>query len=147
MSNITKIVPKRDVSYYRQRFKNRVFAKLSSFVADQSAEQKLSKKDIAARLGKDPALITRWLTQPSNLTLDTISDILLALEAEPDPPEMVLFKDRRPANYIHPLVAQILNVPERKVKPKIVSTSELEATWPSTEDKKPFHVYTITTSG
>ena len=42
----------------------------------------MSRKDIAAKLRKDPAQITRWLSSPTNLTLDTISDLLLACGAE-----------------------------------------------------------------
>src|SRR5208282_3088978 len=39
----------------------------------------VTKKELAIRLGKDPAQITRWLSAPSNFELDTLSDILLAM--------------------------------------------------------------------
>src|SRR5260370_379049 len=100
----------RDISYYRQRYRNRVFSKLVSFITEQAQRGHVSKKDIAERLDKDPGLISRVLSQPSNLTLDTISDLLLAFDAEAEPPEIILFKDRRPSNYIHPLIARVLNV-------------------------------------
>ena len=92
----------RDISYYRQRYKNRVFSKIVSFVAEQAQREQMTKKDIAEKLNKDPALISRWLSQPSNLTLDTISDLLLALDAEAEPPEIMLFKDKPAPNYMNP---------------------------------------------
>jgi transcriptional regulator with XRE-family HTH domain len=85
----------RDVAYYTQRYRNRVFSKIVSFVAEQCELNEITKKDIAERLGKDPGLISSWLSQPSNLTLDIISEILLALDAEAEPPDIVLFRDRK----------------------------------------------------
>jgi ribosome-binding protein aMBF1 (putative translation factor) len=40
----------------------------------------LSKAEIAKRLKKRPEQITRWLSSPCNLELDTLSDLALALE-------------------------------------------------------------------
>jgi len=112
MKSSTRNEPKttRDLAYYRQRYRNRVFSKLVSFIAEQSERKKLTKKDIAERLNKDPGQISRLLNQPGNLTLDTISDLLLAFDAEAEPPEIILFEDRRPPNYMHPLIARALNV-------------------------------------
>lgn len=112
MKSSTKSEPKsiRDMAYYQQRYRNRVFMKLVSWVNDQAQKQHLTQKDIAERIRKDPAIISRLLNNPTNLTLDTISDILLAFDAEAEPPEIVLFQDRRPANYIHPLMARALKV-------------------------------------
>lgn len=101
----------RDIAYYSQRFRNRVYAKLIAFISQECEKQGLNKKDLAERLGKDPALITRWLTQPSNLTLDTISSLLLSVDAEAEPPEIVKFADRRAPNYVHPLILKALGKP------------------------------------
>ena len=104
-----KAVSARDLYYYRRRFKNRTFARLASFFAQQAELTGITKKDIAERLNKDPAQITRWLAGPSNLTLDTLSDLLLAMEAEADPPPIVKFVDRAQPNYVHPLIASVTN--------------------------------------
>ncbi len=45
----------------------------------------LTRSKLAKRLGKRPEQITRWLAAPGNLTLDTISDLLLTMNAEIDP--------------------------------------------------------------
>jgi transcriptional regulator with XRE-family HTH domain len=112
MASSTKNARKsvRDIAYYRQRFKNRVHSKLVSFLTKCAQEDEITQKDIAERLDRDPGQISRWLREPSNLTLDTISDLLLAVDADADPPEMVRFKDRAPANYVHPLIARVLNI-------------------------------------
>lgn len=133
MSNTTKNEAKslRDISYYSQRYRNRVFSKLVSFIAEQCKDGGITKKDIAERLNKDPALISRWLSQPSNLTLDTISELLVAFDAEAEPPEIVLFKDRREPNFIHPLMARVLNRSGGASVFKPSSVGEANVTLPS----------------
>lgn len=114
----TSIKRERDIHYYRQRFKNRVYEKLVSFFAKEAERTGVTKKDIASRLKKDPAQVTRWLASPGNLTLDTISDLLLALDAEVEPITIVRFADRRPANYAHPLVSRIVQAGALNVVPR-----------------------------
>jgi hypothetical protein len=112
MKSSIKTDPKsiRDIAYYQQRYRNRVFYALVAWVSEQAQNQNLTQKDIAGRIRKDPAVISRLLNNPSNLTLDTISDVLLAFDAEAEPPEIVFFRDRRPPNYIHPLMVKALNI-------------------------------------
>ena len=98
----------REIFYYRQRFKNRVFNRLSSFFAQESERSGITKREIAERLGKDPAQITRWLSGPGNVTIDTLSDLLFAMGAEPEPPQIVRFADRPKPNYVDPLIAEIM---------------------------------------
>ncbi len=116
MESSTKPDPKpiRDIAYYQQRYRNRVFSKIASFVTDQCQSRKLTQKDVAERIRKDPAALSRILRGPSNLTLDTISDILLAFDAEAEPPEIIQFKDRSVANFMHPLVARALDIQPAK---------------------------------
>jgi len=44
----------------------------------------LSRADIAKRLAKRPEQITRWLGSPGNWTLETVSNLLLALGQIPE---------------------------------------------------------------
>jgi hypothetical protein len=103
MENTSKpnSIKKRDVAYYRQRQKNRVFTELVKFFAEEAERRQITKKDLATALARDPAQITRWLSAPSNFELDTLSDILLALGAEMDH-RIVRFDDRPKPNYAHP---------------------------------------------
>lgn len=83
----------REIFYFRQRQKNRFFQSIVAHFAEQAEENGLTKRHIASLLDKDPAQITRWLSAPGNLTLDTISDLLLAMNAELDA-RIVPFDDK-----------------------------------------------------
>lgn len=108
----------RDVAYYRKRYQNRVFANLVAFVTAEAQRDELTKKDIAERMGKDPGSLSRLLSQPSNLTLDTITDFALAFDAEAEPPEFVKFSDRTQPNYVHPLIARAVHSEAFEKKPR-----------------------------
>lgn len=73
-----------DIYYYRQRHKNRVHSIVVQLFSKLVEKDGLTKAAIAYRLGKSPAQITRWFSGPSNWTLDTVSDLLLAMGAELD---------------------------------------------------------------
>ena len=67
--------------YFQERLKNRFF----EFLLTRFLEQQklgLTKAKLARRIGKTPDAVNRWLAAPSNLTLDTISDLLLGISAE-----------------------------------------------------------------
>jgi len=68
-------------SYFQERLRIRVFNfLLEKFIAAQA--KGLNKALLAKRIGKTPDVVNRWLGQPSNLTIDTISDLLLGIAAE-----------------------------------------------------------------
>lgn len=105
MGNTSKpALKRRDRAYYQQRQRNRVFAALVEFFAEEAENGRITKKGLADALGKDPSQISRWLSVPSNLELDTISDVLLAMGAEMDHC-IVRLNERPGANYVHPLIA------------------------------------------
>src|SRR4030088_13023 len=105
MENTSKLNPmkRRDVAYYRQRQKNNVFTALVEFFAEEAQRRGVTKKQLAETLSKNPSQITRWLSAPSNFELDTLSDLLLVLDAEMDY-RIVRFADRLKPNYVHPLM-------------------------------------------
>jgi hypothetical protein len=68
-------------AYFQQRLRIRIFNfLLEKFVKAQG--NGLNKALLAKRIGKTPDVVNRWLGQPSNLTIDTISDLLLGISAE-----------------------------------------------------------------
>ena len=85
MDNISKIsrLTDREIYYFRERNRNKIFQSVIAHFANEAASG-LTKRELAKRLGKDPAQITRWFSGPSNWTLDTISDLLLAMSSELD---------------------------------------------------------------
>lgn len=115
MENISKPRPftERDQAYHRQRYKNRMFSEIVRLFAEEAERNGITKRDLAEWLRRDPAQITRWLNAPSNLTLETISDILLALGAEEDP-TVRRFLEKSIANYAHPLIERAIDAAPRK---------------------------------
>ncbi|MFZ5674164.1 MAG: helix-turn-helix domain-containing protein [Pseudomonadota bacterium] len=110
MANILKdkAIPERDLHYYRQRLKNRIHSDIAGLFNDEAERKGLTKKDIAERLSRDPGQITRWLTTPTNLTLETISDLLLAMDADLET-RALPFDHVLPANEVHPLIAKVID--------------------------------------
>lgn len=129
MENTSKTEPlsKRDLYYYRRRFLNRVFSELAKYFSDEAEKNGATKSKIAKRLDVDPSQITRWFSGPSNLTLESISDILLALDAEAEPFKIVPFRERTNPNYAHPVIAQVLSLPQKNRLHSVISTGD-EAT-------------------
>lgn len=107
----------RDIIYFRHRLRNRMFSVLVSFFEKEAKTRGVTKKDIAAKLSRDPSQVTRWLSTPANMTLDSISDILFALDAEMKTPEVLRFMDQRGTNFVHPLVAAVQNKTEKRPTP------------------------------
>ena len=105
---------------------------------------------MAERMGKDPAVLTRLLSHPSNMTLDTISDILLALDAEAEPPVITKFKDKAAPNYIHPLVAKALKTkipsPTKLVAEGLAETAVITVPFvPSSSNNPPVYSFRVST--
>jgi hypothetical protein len=132
---------RRDIAYYRRRQQNNVFVALTKFFADEAAKDAISKKALAERLGKDPSQITRWLSAPSNFELDTISDILLAMDAEMEH-RIVRFSEQPKPNYVHPLMAPYLGEP-----PEITTGWKVESHTSLPDPKERSVVAPITASG
>ena len=125
----TERLPRRDVYYFRRRFVNRVYSELVAFFAKEAEQSGATKSKIAKRLGCDPAQITRWLKHPSNLELETISDLLLALDAEAEPPQIVKFSERKKANYAHPVVEHVTSIKPMTMVVTVGSTTSGERPW------------------
>ena len=92
-------IPQAKRTYYRARLKSRLFGFiLSKFVAEQ--KNGLTKAALGRRIGKSDAVINRLLAGPSNLTLDTASDLLLGICAEELTPASEEILDQSPQNFL-----------------------------------------------
>jgi transcriptional regulator with XRE-family HTH domain len=87
-------------SYFRQRQRNRIYEKVVKALREEATSRSVKRKDIAAKLDKKPSQISRWLSGPSNWSIDTVSDLLFAIDCELDF-EVVPFKNRCLANEFH----------------------------------------------
>jgi DNA-binding phage protein len=68
-------------AYFRARLKSRIHEAILE-VFEQRKKTGLTKAELSRRLGKAPEQVTRWLSAPGNLRLDTVSDLLLAMNSE-----------------------------------------------------------------
>jgi hypothetical protein len=67
-------------AYFQERLKARVYELIvNSFLNQCEANSSLTQASIARRLEKRPEQINRWLSGPSNLTLETVSDLVLGI--------------------------------------------------------------------
>lgn len=75
-------IAKRRIFYYRHRLKLRIFQKIAAYFYTLAKEKGLTQKQLADMTGKDPSVVNKLMSGPGNWRLDTISDILLAMDAE-----------------------------------------------------------------
>jgi hypothetical protein len=93
-------IPEAKRAYFQARLRNRLF----NFIVEkflQEQQRGLTKAALARRIGKTPDVVNRWLGAPSNLTLDTVSDLLLGIGAEELKPEASSLLNQRPTNFLH----------------------------------------------
>lgn len=75
-------IPLGKIAYFRERFRDHLYELVVSEYLKREGE--LKKADIARRIHRKPEQITRWLGAPGNWTIETVSDLLLAIaKAEP----------------------------------------------------------------
>ncbi|MEO8144957.1 MAG: hypothetical protein ABI654_12170 [Betaproteobacteria bacterium] len=72
-------IPPTHFEYFQNRLKFRLYA----MVQDAFSASKMSKADLAKKLDVDPGLVTRWMNTPTNLELNSLSNLLLAIGCEP----------------------------------------------------------------
>jgi hypothetical protein len=75
---------KYEAAYFEQRFRNRIYEAVIKAVEQAAQENNWKRKDLAVSIGKKPSQLTKWLAGPGNWTLDTVSNLLFAINAELD---------------------------------------------------------------
>jgi len=90
------------ISYFGERYRNRLHAEILKLFQKVSEERGFTKADLSRRLNKRPEQVTRWLSAPGNWTLDTVSEIMLAMGYEPLVGSQALAGGAS-NNYYHPL--------------------------------------------
>ena len=79
-----KKIPFGKLAYFRERFRNRLYDLVISVFLNQEKTKKLTRADVARRIQRRPEQVTRWLGAPGNWTIDTVSDLILAMGGEPN---------------------------------------------------------------
>lgn len=90
-----------DREYFRAQTQREAYNAIIERFAEISADHVAVRSQIASRLGKDRAQITRLLSEPSNITLDTLSDLLLAMGSQVEISQSKIGSDPK-GNYMHP---------------------------------------------
>ena len=70
--------------YFRQRFKDRIHDAVIGALDNASVTSGIRKTDIAKRLQINPSQVDRWLADHTKWEIDTISDLLFAVDSELD---------------------------------------------------------------
>lgn len=93
-------IPLAKRAYFQERFRGIMFDFIiNKFLSE--AHKGLTKAKLSRRIGKAPEIINRLLGAPSNMTIDTISDLLLGIAAEELVPQSASLLRRPPVNYSH----------------------------------------------
>ena len=93
-------IPPAKRAYFQERLRGRIFDFiLGQFLAEE--ENGLTQAKLARRIGKTADVISRWLGAPSNMTIDTISDLLLGIGPEELELSSSPLLHRSPVNYSH----------------------------------------------
>ncbi len=72
-------VPEDTLVYFRERLRHRLHSAILDAFTRRAQERGFKQKDLAARIHKSRVQVNRWLSTASNLTLDSISDLMVGL--------------------------------------------------------------------
>jgi len=84
--------------YLQERLRGRFFDILIDRF-ELAREGGLTQRKLARRIRKSPEVVNRWLSAPSNLTLDSISDLFAGIGAEELNFSLASLLGRTPVNY------------------------------------------------
>jgi transcriptional regulator with XRE-family HTH domain len=74
-----KPIPQDTLVYFRERLRHRLHSAILDAFTRRAKERGLKQKDLASRIHRSHVQINRWLSTATNLTLDSISDLMVGL--------------------------------------------------------------------
>ncbi len=97
-----------------EKEKIRVEMALSAFIGDTLKEMGMNKSAFAAKVGKQPSEVTKWLSGTHNFTVETLVEIATALEIKF---EQLFVRELPSSPQPNPIVIHIPIVDPGKVPP------------------------------
>ena len=85
--------------YLQGRAMHRFYTYLTDKFAAEEKAGRISKAELARRTGRDASTISRLLGRPSNMTISTLTDLLVGIAGEEPIAASAKVSDRRPTNY------------------------------------------------
>ncbi len=76
-------IPAAKLAYFRRRLSNHVYAAVVNEFLKLEKAGLINRAELAKRIGRRPEQVTRWLGSSGNWTIETVSDLLLAMKCEP----------------------------------------------------------------
>jgi DNA-binding phage protein len=67
------------LGYFQENFRQEIQQQIIELFDFLKAKKGLTRADLARKIGRRPEQVTRWLSSPTNLESDTISDIALGM--------------------------------------------------------------------
>ncbi len=95
------------LGYFQGLAQNEAHETVLELFLKMAVSDKLTRAFIARRLGKSPEQITRWLSAPGNWTLDTLTNLLLAMGHRPKF-AVERLSEMRQSNQHHPAVQKAI---------------------------------------
>ena len=111
------------ITYFRHHLRNMVYGDIIGAFAKAAEEDGVTRASICDRNGMDRSQLTRLLSAPSNMQLDTISTFLLGIGATLET-NVIFEKERVPSNYTHWLL-DALEAPTLDDEPEAVILFDL----------------------
>jgi hypothetical protein len=78
-----EVLAKETLWFFRRHLHNAVYDFLIRTFRRLEDADRMTKGRLSTRIDREPASVTRWLSAPSNLTLNTISDLFVGMAVDP----------------------------------------------------------------